>query len=187
MQKKPFFKGPRPKFTKKEDEHRINGRIQVTQVRLVGDNVEPGVYFTDKAQLLADEQELDLVEITPNADPPICKIVDYKKFLFERKKKEKEIKANTVKVLIKEIRFTANTDEHDVDFKAKHGEKFLQEGNKVKCFVMFRGRDIIFQDRAKMLLNRFAEKLEDCSTIESEPKTEGRRMFMTLAPKAKKK
>jgi translation initiation factor IF-3 len=187
LQKKPFFKGARPKFTKKEDEHRINGRIIATSIRLVGDNVEPGIYTTDVAQKMADEQDLDLVEITPNAEPPICKIVDYKKFLFERKKKEKEIKANTTKVLIKEIRFTANTDEHDVDFKAKHGEKFLLEGNKVKCFVMFRGRDIIFQDRAKLLLRTFAEKLEDVSTIESEPKTEGRRMFMTLAPKAKKK
>lgn len=185
MQKKPFFRGP--KFTKKEDEHKINKRITATSVRLVGDNIEPGVYATDKALQMAEEQELDLVEISPNVDPPVCKIVDYKKFLYDRKKKEKEIKANTVKVSIKEIRFTANTDDHDVDFKSKHAEKFLIEGNKVKCFVMFRGRDIIFQDRARLLLNTFAEKLEDVAIIESVPKTEGRRMFMTLAPKAKKK
>ena len=185
MQKKPFFRGP--KFTKKEDEHRINKRITVPSVRLVGENVEAGVYTTEKALQMAEELELDLVEISPNVDPPVCKIVDYKKFLYDKKKKEKEIKANTVKVLIKEIRFTANTDEHDVEFKSKHGEKFLLEGNKVKCFVMFRGRDIIFQDRARALLQSFADKLEHVATVESEPKTEGRRMFMTLAPKAKKK
>jgi translation initiation factor IF-3 len=153
----------------------------------VGENVEAGVYDIDKARQLAEALDVDVVEITPNADPPVCKLVDYKKFLYDRKKKEKEIKANSVKVLIKEIRFTSNTDEHDVDFKAKHAEKFLQEGNKVKCFLMFRGRDIVFQDRAKVLLQRFAEKLDEVSTIESEPKTEGRRMFMTLAPRAKKK
>lgn len=185
MQKKPFFRGP--KFTKKEDEHKINGRISAPKVRLVGENIENGVYDLEKALALAEEQELDLVEVSPNVDPPICKIVDYKKFLYDRKKKEKEIKANTTKVLIKEIRFTSNTDEHDVDFKSKHAEKFLQEGNKVKCFVMFRGRDIVFQERARLLLRSFAEKLEDHATVESEPKTEGRRMFMTLAPKAKKK
>jgi translation initiation factor IF-3 len=185
LQKKPFIRSPR--FIKKEDEHRINARITNEKVRLVGENVEPGIYDTAKAMAMAEEQELDLVEISPNVDPPVCKIVDYKKFLYERKKKEKEIKANTVKVSIKEIRFTSNTDEHDVDFKSKHAAKFLQEGNKVKCFVMFRGRDIVFQDRAKDLLNGFAEKLDDCSTVESEPKTEGRRMFMTLAPRAKKK
>lgn len=185
MQKKPYI--PRPKFVKKENEHRINEFITESKVRLVGDNVEAGVYPLNQAMRMAQDMELDLVEITPNADPPVCKIVDYKKFLYERKKKEKEIKANTVKVSIKEIRFTSNTDDHDVDFKSKHAEKFLQEGNKVKCFVMFRGRDIIFQDRARVLLKGFAEKLDHVSTIESEPKTEGRRMFMTLAPKGKKK
>lgn len=185
MQKKPFIRNPR--FVKKEDEHRINDRITDTKVRLVGDNVEQGVYPTAKALAMAEEMGLDLVEISPNPDAPICKIVDYKKFLYERKKKEKEIKANTVKVSIKEIRFTSNTDEHDVDFKSKHAAKFLQEGNKVKCFVMFRGRDIVFQDRAKDLLTGFAEKLEEFGVVESEPKTEGRRMFMTLAPKSKKK
>ncbi len=185
MQKKPFIRNPR--FIKKEDEHRINGRITESKVRLVGDNIEPGVFATMQAMEMAENLGLDLVEISPNSDPPVCKIVDYKKFLYERKKKEKEIKANTAKVLIKEIRFTSNTDEHDVDFKSKHAAKFLQEGNKVKCFVMFRGRDIVFQDRAKVLLTGFAEKLDDYATVESEPKTEGRRMFMTLAPKTKKK
>ncbi len=185
MQKKPFV--PRGRFVKKEAEHKINDFIMATKVRLVGENVEAGIYDLDKARQLAEELDVDVVEITPNADPPVCKLVDYKKFLYDRKKKEKEIKANSVKVLIKEIRFTSNTDEHDVDFKAKHAEKFLQEGNKVKCFLMFRGRDIVFQDRAKVLLKRFAEKLDEVSTIESEPKTEGRRMFMTLAPRAKKK
>lgn len=185
MQKRPYV--PRGRFVKKEAEHRINNFITNTKIRLVGDNIEPGIFYLDKALQMAQEQELDLVEISPNVDPPVCKIMDYKKFLYDKKKKDKEIKAKTVKVLIKEIRFTSNTDDHDVDFKAKHAEKFLQEGNKVKCFVMFRGRDIIFQDRAKLLLNTFAEKLEDVATIESEPKTEGRRMFMTLTPKAKKK
>lgn len=185
MQKKPFIRNPR--FVKKEDEHRINGRITESKVRLVGENIEPGVYPTSQAMAMAENLGLDLVEISPNTDPPVCKIVDYKKFLYERKKKEKEIKANSVKVTIKEIRFTSNTDEHDVDFKSKHAAKFLQEGNKVKCFVMFRGRDMMFQDRGKEMLLHFAEKVEDFGTIESEPKTEGRRMFMTLAPKAKKK
>lgn len=185
MQKKPFFRGP--KFTKKEDEHRINGRITSLKVRMVGENVEPGIYDLSKALSMAESLELDLVEISPNVDPPVCKIMDYKKFIYDKKKREKEIKANTVKVLVKEIRFTSNTDEHDVEFKAKHAEKFLQEGHKVKCYLQFRGRDIVFQDRAKVLLSNFAEKLSDVGVVESEPKTEGRRMFMTLAPKVKRK
>lgn len=185
QKKKPYI--PRPKFVKKENEHRINRYITDPKVRLVGENIEPGIYEFEKALAIAEELEVDLVEITPNSDPPVCKILDYKKFLYDRKKKEKEIKANTVKVQIKEIRFTSNTDDHDVEFKSKHAEKFLQEGNKVKCFVMFRGRDIVFQDRGKTLLLKFADMLDHVSTIESEPKTEGRRMFMTLTPKAKKK
>jgi translation initiation factor IF-3 len=120
-------------------------------------------------------------------DPPICKIVDYKKFLYEKKKRDKEIKSKTQKVTIKEIRFTSNTDDHDIDFKSKHAEKFLKEGDKVKCFVMFRGRDIVFQDRANLLLLNFAKKLEEVASVEAMPKTEGRRMFMTLVPKVKKK
>jgi len=136
---------------------------------------------------MAAELELDLVEISPNVDPPICKIVDYKKFLYEKKKRDKEIKSKTQKVTIKEIRFTSNTDDHDIDFKSKHAEKFLKEGDKVKCFVMFRGRDIVFQDRANLLLLNFAKKLEEVASVEAMPKTEGRRMFMTLVPKVKKK
>lgn len=185
MQKKPFIRNPR--FVKKEDEHRINEKIIANQIRLVGENIEPGIYYTDKALAMAIEQDLDLVEISPTIDPPVCKIMDYKKFLYEKKKKEKEIKAKSQKVLIKEIRFTSNTDDHDVDFKAKHAEKFLLEGSKVKCFLMFRGRDIVFQDRANLLLLNFAKKLEDVASVEAMPKTEGRRMFMTLVPKVKKK
>ena len=186
MQKK------RPKFRrrfpqKKEAEHKINDKIDVNQIRLVGDNVKNGIFYTDKALAIAKDLELDLVMISPNADPPVCKIMDYKKFVYDKKKREKEIKSKAQKVQIKEIRFTANTDVHDIEFKAKHAEKFLNEGAKVKCFVFFRGRDIIFQDRAKDLLESFAEKLSDISTIESHPKTEGRRMFMTLVPVVKKK
>ena len=136
---------------------------------------------------IANAQELDLVEISPNADPPVCKVMDYKKFLYEQKKRDKALKSKATKVIIKEIRFGPNTDDHDYAFKKKHAEKFLKEGNKVKCFVMFRGRDIVFQDRGKKMLEGFAEKLEEFGTVESAPKTEGRRMFMTLAPKVKKK
>jgi translation initiation factor IF-3 len=136
---------------------------------------------------LAYEQELDLVEISPNVDPPVCKIMDYKKFLYEKKKRDKEIKAKAVKTVIKEIRFSSNTDEHDLDFKAKHAEKFLNDGDKVKCYVMFRGRDIVFKDRANLLLLNFAKRLEDVASVEAMPKLEGRRMFMTLIPKGKKK
>ena len=135
----------------RENPHRINDFIRVSEVRLVGDNVEMGVYSTDKAKDLARELELDLVEISPNAEPPVCKIMDYRKFLFEKKKKEKEIKAKTQKTVIKEIRFGPNTDEHDFEFKAKHGEKFLKEGSKVRAFVFFRGRSIVFKDRGELL------------------------------------
>lgn len=185
MQKKPFQRNNR--FVKKEDEHRINEKITNSQIRLVGENIEPGIYYTDKAMELAYEQELDLVEISPNVDPPVCKIMDYKKFLYEKKKRDKEIKAKAVKTVIKEIRFSSNTDEHDLDFKAKHAEKFLSDGDKVKCYVMFRGRDIVFKDRANLLLLNFAKRLEDVASVEAMPKLEGRRMFMTLIPKGKKK
>lgn len=185
MQKKPFQRNNR--FVKKEDEHRINEKITNSQIRLVGENIEPGIYYTDKALEMAYEQELDLVEISPNVDPPVCKIMDYKKFLYEKKKRDKEIKAKAVKTVIKEIRFSSNTDEHDLDFKAKHAEKFLNDGDKVKCYVMFRGRDIVFKDRGNLLLLNFAKRLEDVASVEAMPKLEGRRMFMTLIPKGKKK
>ena len=185
MQKKPFQRNNR--FVKKEDEHRINEKITNSQIRLVGENIEPGIYYTDKALEMAYQQELDLVEISPNVDPPVCKIMDYKKFLYEKKKIDKEIKAKAVKTVIKEIRFSSNTDEHDLDFKAKHAEKFLNDGDKVKCYVMFRGRDIVFKDRGNLLLLNFAKRLEDVASVEAMPKLEGRRMFMTLIPKGKKK
>jgi translation initiation factor IF-3 len=172
---------------RKEAEHRINHFIRVPQVRLVGDNVEVGVYPTNEALKKAQEQGLDLVEISPNADPPVCKIIDYNKFLYDKKKKEKEMKANAKVSEVKEIRFTPNTDEHDFNFKAKHAENFLKEGNKVKAYVQFKGRAIQFQDRGQLLLLKFAERLADVGNLESMPKMEGRRMLAMFAPKAKKK
>jgi len=172
---------------RKEAEHRINHFIRVPQVRLVGDNVEPGVYPTNEAIKKAQEQGLDLVEISPNADPPVCKIIDYNKFLYDKKKKEKEMKANAKVSEVKEIRFTPNTDEHDFNFKAKHAENFLKEGNKVKAYVQFKGRAIQFQDRGQLLLLKFAERLTDIGVLESMPKMEGRRMLAMFAPKGKKK
>jgi len=172
---------------RREAEHRINHFIRVPQVRLVGDNVEVGVYQTGEALKLAQEQGLDLVEISPNADPPVCKIIDYNKFLYDKKKKEKEMKANAKVSEVKEIRFTPNTDEHDFNFKAKHAENFLKEGNKVKAYVQFKGRAIQFQDRGQLLLLKFAERLTDIGVLESMPKMEGRRMLAMFAPKGKKK
>jgi translation initiation factor IF-3 len=172
---------------RKEAEHRINHFIRVPQVRLVGDNVEPGIYQTGEAIKKAQEQGLDLVEISPNADPPVCKIIDYNKFLYDKKKKEKEMKANAKVSEVKEIRFTPNTDEHDFNFKAKHAENFLKEGNKVKAYVQFKGRAIQFQDRGQLLLLKFAERLTDIGVLESMPKMEGRRMLAMFAPKGKKK
>ena len=172
---------------RKEAEHRINHFIRVPQVRLVGDNVEPGIYPTNEAIRKAQEQGLDLVEISPNADPPVCKIIDYNKFLYDKKKKEKEMKANAKVSEVKEIRFTPNTDEHDFNFKAKHAENFLKEGNKVKAYVQFKGRAIQFQDRGQLLLLKFAERLTDIGVLESMPKMEGRRMLAMFAPKGKKK
>lgn len=136
---------------------------------------------------MAYEAGLDLVEISPNATPPVCKIVDYKKFLYEQKKKQKEIKAKTQKTVIKEIRFGPNTDEHDVEFKAKHAEKFLSEGAKVKAFVLYRGRAIVYKERGELLLLEFAQRLSEVGKVEMMPKMEGRKMIMLLAPKASKK
>jgi translation initiation factor IF-3 len=178
-----FGRGP----VKKEAEHNINEKIRHTEVRLVGENVAMGVYPIRKALDIAIEQGMDLVEISPNAVPPVCKIVDYNKFLYEKKKKEKEIKAHAKKVEVKEIRFTPNTDEHDVEFKAKHAENFIKEGNKVKAFVMFRGRAIVFKERGELLLLQFADRLKDVAVVEQLPALEGKKMFMTLAPKGKKK
>jgi translation initiation factor IF-3 len=172
---------------RKEAEHRINHFIRVPQVRLVGDNVEVGVYSTSEAIKIAQEQGLDLVEISPNADPPVCKIIDYNKFLYDKKRKEKEMKANAKVSEVKEIRFTPNTDEHDFNFKAKHAENFLKEGNKVKAYVQFKGRAIQFQDRGQLLLLKFAERLSEVGNLENMPKMEGRRMLAMFAPKGKKK
>ena len=156
-------------------------------MRLVGENVEGGVYPTRKALEIANELELDLVEISPNATPPVCKVIDYKKFLYEQKKREKEMKAKATKVVIKEIRFGPQTDDHDYEFKKKHGEKFLKEGSKVKAYVFFKGRSIIYKDQGEILLLRLATDLEDYGKVEQIPKLEGKRMTMFLAPLPKKK
>ncbi|VEI54872.1 Translation initiation factor IF-3 [Capnocytophaga sputigena] len=156
-------------------------------MRLVGENVEGGVYPTRKALEIANELELDLVEISPNATPPVCKVIDYKKFLYEQKKRDKELKAKATKVVIKEIRFGPQTDDHDYEFKKKHGEKFLKEGSKVKAYVFFKGRSIIYKDQGEILLLRLATDLEDYGKVEQMPKLEGKRMTMFLAPLPKKK
>ncbi|AUC85259.1 translation initiation factor IF-3 [Polaribacter sp. ALD11] len=168
----------------KEDQHRINEKIKyVDEVRLVGDNVEVGVYKLDKAKELATEQELDLVEISPKAKPPVCKIIDYKKFLYEQKKREKSLKSKATKVTVKEIRFGPQTDEHDYEFKKKHALKFLQEGAKLKAFVFFKGRSIIFKEQGQILLLKLAQELEEYGKVEQLPKLEGKRMIMFIAPK----
>ncbi len=156
-------------------------------MRLVGENVEGGVYPTRKALEIAEEQELDLVEISPNATPPVCKVIDYKKFLYEQKKRDKELKAKATKVVIKEIRFGPQTDDHDYEFKKKYGEKFLKEGSKVKAYVFFKGRSIIYKEQGEILLLRLATDLEDYGKVEQMPKLEGKRMTMFLAPLPKKK
>ncbi len=180
-------KGYRGNRFRKQNPNRINEEIRTPKVRLVGENVEVGVYNLDEALRISKDQELDLVEISPNAEPPVCKIIDYKKFLYEKKKKEKEIKAKAVKTVLKEIRFTPNTDDHDFEFKAKHAEKFLQDGAKVKAMVQFRGRNIAFKDRGELILLKLAKRLEDVGALEQMPKLEGRRMFVLINPKAKKK
>ena len=153
-------------------------------MRLVGDG-EPRVMDTRDALKEAQEKELDLVEISPNADPPVAKIMDYKKFVYEQKKREKIIKANASKVVIKEIRFGPNTDDHDYEFKRKHGEKFLKEGSKLKAYVFFKGRSIIYKDQGEILLLKLAQELEDLGKVEQMPKLEGKRMIMFIAPKKK--
>jgi translation initiation factor IF-3 len=155
----------------------------VAQVRVVGDNVEPAVMNTRDAIQLAREMELDLVEISPKADPPVCRIIEYKKFLYDQKKKQKEIKAKQQKVVVKEIRFGPNTDDHDFQFKLKHAKKFLQEGSKLKAYVFFRGRTIVFKERGEILLLKFAQELEEFGTVEQLPKLEGKRMTVMFNPK----
>jgi translation initiation factor IF-3 len=171
----------------KEQEHRTNEMIRVPEVRLVGDNIEPGVYPTQQAWRMAQDQEMDLVEISPNGVPPVCRIIDYKKFLYEKKRKEKENKANAKQSEVKEIRFTPGTDDHDFDFKAKHAERFLKEGDKVKAYVQFKGRAIMFKERGELLLLKFAERLSEIAVLEGLPKLEGKRMLAIFAPKSLKK
>lgn len=154
-------------------------------MRVVGDDVESDVYSIEDALKLAEERELDLVEISPKADPPVCKIVDYKKFLYMQKKKQKELKAKQSKVVIKEIRFGPNTDDHDFQFKLKHAQKFLEEGSKVKAYVFFKGRTIVFKERGEILLLKFATELEEVGIVEQMPKLEGKRMTMMINPKKK--
>lgn len=181
-----------------EPEFNINFRIKVPKIRLVGDNlneisdavgqsITPDVYNTRQAQKWAEAVQLDLVEISPNADPPVCKIIDYKKFLYNRKKKQKELKSKTAKTVVKEIRFGPNTDDHDFNFKLKHAIKFLEDGAKVKAYVHFRGRSIVFKERGELLLLRFIQELTEVGSAENLPKLEGRRMIVMIGPKKKRK
>ena len=197
---KVFKRSNQPIRKEPEAEHRLNGLIRVPEVRLVGDNLEDlsallgiepviavGVYTTEQVLGWAKKAELDLVEITPNAVPPVCRITDYQKFLYQKKKREKEIKANTTKTVIKEIRFTTETGEHDIEFKVRHAIEFLKEGSKVKGYVQFKGRGITFQDRGQLLLLKFIQALDEYGTPEGLPKMEGKRMFVFLTPKKKNK
>ena len=166
---------------------RVNEEITASRVRLVGENIEEqGIYPITQAMKMADELGLDLVEISAKADPPVCKIIDYQKYLYQQKKKAKEMKSNSAKIVIKEIRFGPNTDEHDFQFKLKHAMEFLQEGAKVKASVFFKGRSIIYSDQGEKLLLRFAVELEEYGRAEQMPKLEGKRMIMMIAPVKKK-
>lgn len=169
-----------------KEAHRINEKIRgVKEVRLVGDNVEVGVYTVQQALHLADEMELDLIEISPNAVPPVCRIEDYQKFLYQQKKRLKEQKAKSTKVVVKEIRFGPQTDDHDYNFKLKHAKSFLEEGSKVKAYVFFKGRSILFKEQGEVLLLRFANDLEEYGKVEQLPVLEGKRMIIMLTPKKK--
>ena len=169
--------------TKKEVLHKINEYIHAREVRLTGENVEQGVYPLNKALQIADDLGLDLIEISPNADPPVCRIADYQKFLYQQKKKQKEQKAKTVKVVVKEIRFGPQTDDHDFNFKLKHAKSFLEEGSKVKAYVFFKGRSILFKEQGEVLLLRFATELEDYAKVDQLPALEGKKMIIMLSPK----
>ncbi|GGF09096.1 translation initiation factor IF-3 [Hymenobacter cavernae] len=166
-----------------EEPFKINQKITAREVRLVGENIEQGVYSIDQARRMAQEQNLDLVEISPTAVPPVCRIIDYSKFKYEQKKRTREMKAKATKVVVKEIRFGPNTDEHDFAFKLKHAQEFLKEGAKIKAYVHFVGRSIVFKERGEILLLKFAQALEDLAKVEQLPKLEGKRMFLYLAPK----
>lgn len=164
------------------DPYVINEYIRAREVRLVGDNVEPGIYPIEKARKIAEEQELDLIEISPNAEPPVCRILDYQKFLYQQKKRQKEQKAKAAKVVVKEIRFGPQTDDHDYNFKLKHAMGFLKDGSKVKAYVFFRGRSILFKEQGELLLLRFANDLEEYGKVEMMPVLEGKRMIVMLTP-----
>ena len=165
-----------------KNQYRVNEQIRVREVRIVGDG-DSTVMSTREALDMARNQGVDLVEISPNANPPVCRLIDYSKFLYQQKKRQKEMKAKQVKVEVKEIRFGPQTDEHDYQFKLKHAREFLEEGNKVRAYVFFRGRSILFKEQGEVLLLRFANDLEDCGKVESMPSLEGKKMFLYLAPK----
>ncbi|MEW6470525.1 MAG: translation initiation factor IF-3 [Bacteroidota bacterium] len=165
--------------------HAINEKIKARTVRVVGEGIEQGVFPIEKALQIARDAGVDLVEIAPTADPPVCKVIDYKKFLYDQKKKQKEIKAKSQKVVVKEIRFGPQTDEHDFNFKKNHAIKFLKEGAKVKAFVFFKGRSIVFKEQGELLLLRFANELEEYAKAEQLPLLEGKKMIMIMAPKKK--
>ena len=168
---------------KQQPQYRINEQIRVREVRIVGEDIESVVIPTRQALQLALEKEVDLVEISPNAEPPVCRLIDYSKFLYQLKKKQKEMKAKQVKVEVKEIRFGPQTAEADYNFKLKHAQGFLNEGNKVKAYVFFKGRSIVFKEQGEVLLLRFANDLEELAKVESMPTLEGKRMSIILAPK----
>ncbi len=180
-------KDSRKPFVRKEDndQHKINGKITAREVRVVNDGEEPIVMSTVDAIKMAEEMDLDLVEISPNAVPPVCKMLDYRKFLYNQKRKQKELKAKQSKVILKEIRFGPNTDDHDFQFKLSHAKKFLEEGSKVKAYVFFRGRTIVFKDRGEILLLKFVQELAEIGTLEQMPKLEGKRMIVMINPKKK--
>ena len=169
-----------------KEQYRINERINVPEVRIVGDEVTPGVYPTSKAIQIAEDMGCDLVEISPNASPPVCKIIDYQKFLYQQKKRQKEQKAKAVKIVVKEIRFGPQTDDHDYNFKLRHAKEFLEEGAKVKAYVFFKGRSILFKEQGEVLLLRFANDLEEHGKVEQMPVLEGKRMIIMMSPIAKK-
>ena len=198
MQKKPnYTPAPRPQNNgqqqqdrrlpdrNQKDANNINENIRAREVRLVGDNVTPGIYTIQQARQIADDLELDLVEISAQADPPVCKVLDYQKYLYQQKKKQKEIKAKASKVVVKEIRFGPQTDDHDYNFKLKHAIGFLNEGAKVKAYVFFKGRSILFKEQGEVLLLRFANDLEEYGKVEQMPLLEGKRMIIMISPKKK--
>lgn len=179
-----FKRGGRRNFKpKKEEPFRVNEAIRAPVVRVVGEGIQVGIYNVREALRMAEDQGLDLVEISPTASPPVCKIIDYKKFLYDRKKKQKELKAKSAKVVVKEIRLGPNIDEHDFNFKLKHAIKFLEDGSKVKVDVFFKGRTIIYKEKGEYVLLKFAQELEEYGKVEQLPRLEGKRMIMIIAPK----